>query len=877
MDKIKKLQQQLQEKEKLIASLRKQLPCKPGEAHLQQLEKTVNQLNSKLTSNFKLLQNLYWQTNLQGEIVYLSGNRDFFLGTPTSLSNQEKLKLGNKIFPNFAFISFKNEIPVPFSKRKIWIKSADNKEIFIEINGSPLRNHKNQFIGFIGNAVDLTNSALKEQKLLKQNQRWIHFLRAVPDYMFVIDKQGNVIDFFPDNKLNINKKVVGTNIKDLNIPPHQLHNIFLTIQKTLQSAHKQHCEFSITEFGETKYYETRFAKLDEDRVFAIERDVTDFNKTWEKVHILSQAVEQSSDGIIIFNDEQKIIFANSAWENMHQVETSEVLNNKFCKFTNKDFESKKINNIINILQQKHKWKGEILHVRSNSTTFPVLHSITSLENSKGKHIGYMSIAKDITTIKESQIKSLKAKNAAQKANKIKSQFLANMSHEIRTPMSGIIGLTELALSTDLSNEQREYLNMVKASSDGLLSILNNILDFSKIESTDFLLNETTFNLRQSLTQSIIPLSYNANQKNIEISCNIEKNVGDFYRGDCGRLNQIMTNLVGNSIKFSSKGIIQIEVTKTDAKNNKEILEFRVIDQGIGISKEKIKDIFHPFAQADSHLNRQYEGTGLGLSISKKLVENMGGSISASSIPDKGSTFTFTLPLELVYNKQGATIPDKLRKLNILVVDDNIHSLQAARALLEKWGTTVFTANNGFEALSILEQNINAEYSIQVALLDCEMPAISGIDLIKDIKNNKNLKNIATILMIPIGSKPDFFQHKHQSEVYFISKPFLPSKLFDLLLNIIFKENKSSTCKTKISKIDNFHNSEALDILFAEDNKVNQELGFIMLNKMGHRVKVANNGLEALSRVKSNQEIDLIFMDIQMPIMDGLEATKQILD
>ncbi|MGM0596139.1 MAG: response regulator [Myxococcota bacterium] len=876
MDKIKKLQQQLQEKEKLIASLRKQLLCKPDEVHLQQLEKNVNQINSKSINNFQLLQNLYWQSDLKGKLIHLCGDTASFLGIPTTLPAPEKLKLGNRIFANSTFISFKNNNPVPFSRRRIWIKLADKTEKLIEFNGSPLLN-KNRISSFIGNAVDLTDFFRKEQKLLRQNQRWIHFLRAVPDYMFVIDKLGNVLDFFPDNYLNKKKKIVGTNIKDLNIPPNQLHNIFLTIQKTLQTAHKQHCEFSITEFGETRHYETRFTKLDEDKVFAIQRDVTDFNKTWEKVHVLSQAVEQSSDGIIIFNDEQEIIFANSAWENMHKMETSDVLNKKFCKFTEVNFKSQKVDKIIKTLKHNRKWKGEINHVCSDSTTFPVLHSISSLENSKGKHIGYMSIAKDITTIKESQIKSFKAKNAAQKANRIKSQFLANMSHEIRTPMSGIIGLTELALNTKLNKEQREYLNMVKASSDALLSILNNILDFSKIESTDFQLNDTTFNLRQSLTQSIIPLSYNANKKNIEISCKVEKDVGDFYQGDCGRLNQIITNLVGNSVKFSSKGKIQIEVAKVNTDNNKDIIEFRVIDQGIGISKEKIEDIFQPFAQADSHLNRQYEGTGLGLSISKKLAENMGGSISASSIPGKGSTFILNLPFKLVYIKRETAIPDKLKNLNILVVDDNIHSLQAARALLEKWGITVFTANNGFEALSILEQNINADNLIEVALLDCEMPAINGIDLIKDIKSKENLKDIATILMLPIGYKPDFLEHKRQYNIHFISKPFLPSKLFDLLLNIILKENKSSSTQKEVEKINNFQNSEILDILFAEDNKVNQELGFIMLNKMGHRVKVANNGLEAISRVKSNPELDLIFMDIQMPIMDGLEATKQILE
>jgi two-component system, sensor histidine kinase and response regulator len=614
-------------------------------------------------------------------------------------------------------------------------------------------------------------------------------------------------------------------------------------------------------------------------------------------------VEAAPTAMVMINSQGEIVLVNSETEKLFGYSREELLGQQVERLVPERFRAdhpQMRSGFFANPQARRMGAGrDLFGLRKDGSEFPVEIGLNPVETDEGLFV--LSAVVDITARKfaESELKYLnekleqrveertlelstalhdltRAKEVAVAANRAKSAFLANMSHEIRTPLNGVIGMTELLLQTQLTAEQRDYLNTVRSSGESLLNVINDILDFSKIEAERLDLEQIIFNHAEMLGDTLKTLSFRAHRKGLELICRITPEVPIMLQGDPNRLRQVVVNLVSNAIKFTEKGDVVVEVSSAYPTNETVQLRYEIRDTGIGIDAEKLQKIFEPFEQADTSTTRRFGGTGLGLAISSRLVKLMGGHISVESSSERGSIFRFSANFGIPTQQPVPCLPvdsEALRNMSVLVVDDNATNRRILQEMLAGWGLVPVTADSGSRAWEMARDAYEKHDPFPLIISDVQMPGVSGMDLVRLMKHDPQLEK-TNFILLGSGDRPnDLILNREQGVASYLMKPVKQSELLEAIMLAVGMSDETKMESVEIKATTPTVSSiRSLKIMLAEDSAVNQKLAVLLLTKQGHQVDVAMNGLEALEKWKQSA-YDLILMDIQMPEMDGLEATK----
>ena len=620
----------------------------------------------------------------------------------------------------------------------------------------------------------------------------------------------------------------------------------------------------------------------------IRRDCTDRKRAAE--HLLQseeryrQVLETIEDGYFEVDWDGRYRFVNDAFCRITGYSAGELVGQSYKKF----FDPATIQVLFDVYNIVYRTGEpcralEYALVAKDGTRKYVEESVSLKRGASGAPERFMGIRRDTTARKHAEQEIAKAKEAAEAASKAKGEFLANMSHEIRTPMNGIIGMTELVLGTDLTPYQAECLATVKTSAVSLLTILNDILDFSKIESRKLALEAIPFSLVDLVNDTLKPMAVRAHQKGIELAADIAAEVPEGVVGDPMRLKQVLTNLIGNAVKFTERGHVLLRVQKDPGRVGRTVLRFLVSDTGLGIDSDKHAAIFEAFSQADGSTTRRFGGTGLGLAISSTLVRLMGGEIALHSSPGEGSTFQFAVPFDEAAvpvanaanaaNAAHASTP-RLVGMRVLIVDDNAVNRQILETQLTRWRMKPVVVPGGQAALDALAAAARDRNPFGLVLLDAQMPDLDGFDVAAEIGKRPELAGSTIMMLSSSGEYGNASRCRELGISAYLTKPVKQSDLFDAMCRLVEGSMPAQADVAAPPPLPAATAARRLRILLAEDNVVNQRVAVGLLTRRGHQVTVANNGLEALAALE-RQSFDVVLMDVQMPEMGGFEASAAI--
>lgn len=565
------------------------------------------------------------------------------------------------------------------------------------------------------------------------------------------------------------------------------------------------------------------------------------------------------------------VFANKSYLDLHDSTLEDVIGKTDFDLFPSDFAHKFSDDDAAIIKSGKPMHDVEQHQLPDGQRRWVERTKSALRDADGQIVGVQVLFWDVTDREQALIDLREARDLADAANQAKSDFLANMSHEIRTPMNGIIGMTELVLDTKLTPTQNDYLQMVMESGETLVELINDILDFSKIEAGQLELDPAPFDLRDSLGDTLRSLVLRSHAKGLELVFSVDPEVPAMLEGDLGRLRQVIINLIGNAIKFTSHGEVLLDVSCQEQNKSNCTLLFSVLDTGIGIPTDKQDRIFENFQQADESISGSYGGSGLGLAISSRLVELMGGRIGVDSELGRGSTFHFTATFPVI-DSVDSRDPIALSATSVLVVDDNKTNCQTLFELLSNWGMNPTVATSAKEAFDILRDSAQAKAPFPVVIVDAHMPDVDGFEFASWVRDETSAAQTPLVMLTPPGRPRDGLQQSTLNIAASLLKPVKQSELFDALLAALGVKSDEQQLEKKQKAIT--APLKSIRVLLAEDNLVNQKLAVGVLEKLGCHVTVAQNGVQALAAL-SAQKFDVVLMDLEMPEMDGIEATSEI--
>ncbi len=782
-------------------------------------------------------------------------------------------------------------------------KGADGHEVIVEVSTFPIKDEDGAFSQVVHVAHDITERKQAEEVIKNSEQRLSQIINFLPDPTMVVDNEGTVRIWNQSMEELTGVKaddMVGKSNFEYALPFYgERRPILIDLVKNWDTGYEKKY-LSVKKEGENLISESYHPSLGGKEIYlhgtagmiydaagevagAIEslRDVTEKKKAddiiRESEERLSNILKTTNEGFWLIDPEDITLDINDAMCEILQRSREEVVGKSINDFLD--------DKNIKIVREQEKIRGEgekglyeVSLSRADGTIVPCLVNAAPLLDAEGNKLGSFGMFTDITERKHMEDELVDAKHIADEANKAKSDFLANMSHEIRTPMNAVIGMTHLALKTELTPKQKDYLNKIQSSANSLLGIINDILDFSKIEAGKLDMESVDFNLDDVLDNLGNLISVKAQEKEgLEVLFATDQNVPRFLVGDPLRLGQILINLANNAVKFTDTGEIVVSTERVKKNKDHITLKFSVSDTGIGLTKEQAGKLFQSFTQADTSTTRKYGGTGLGLTISKRLVEMMDGEIWVESEPGQGSTFSFTASFGLgseEVKKRFAPSRD-LRGMKVLVVDDNHTSREILRDMMESFSFEVTLAATGQEGIAEVEK-ADKEKPFEMVIMDWKMPGMDGIEASKRIKKNPKINHIPRVVMVTAYGREEVMRKAEKVGLDgFLLKPVSPSVLFDTIIQAHGEElPDTSPIAQGREEAEALALIKGAKILLVEDNEINQQVAKEILEGADLIVSLADNGRQAVDLVKENQ-YDAVLMDIQMPVMDGYTATREI--